>query len=63
LLKAFSDRARDFEDLVGLASLPGLGLDLEYIQEWAKRLDASMGSDEVSERIRNALAQARGIPC
>jgi hypothetical protein len=63
LLKAFSDRARAFEDLVGLASLPGLGLDLEYIQEWAKRLDASMGSDEVSERIRNALAQARGIPC
>lgn len=59
LLKAFSDRARDFEDLVSLASIPKLQLDLEYIQSWARRLDESIGGNEVSERVRAALSKAR----
>ena len=45
LLKAFSDRARDFEDLVGLASISQLKLDLGYIETWAGRLDESIGSE------------------
>ena len=59
LLKAFSDRARDFEDLVGLASLPKLKLDVSYIKDWAERLDQSLGSDEVTERVQQALAKAK----
>jgi hypothetical protein len=59
LLKAFSDRERDFEDLVSLASLPKLQLDLEYILSWARRLDESIGSNEVTERVRSALSKAR----
>lgn len=59
LLKAFSDRARDFEDLVALASLPKLSLDVGYVESWAARLDGSIGSDEVTERVRRALAAAR----
>jgi hypothetical protein len=55
LLKAFSDRARDFDDLVSLASRPELKLNVEYIAQWAKALDQSIGSDEVSERVRKAL--------
>ena len=58
LLKAFSDRARDFEDLVSLASLPKLRLDLDYIQSWARRLDESIGGDEVTERVQAALSKA-----
>jgi hypothetical protein len=59
LLKAFSERARDFEDLVSLASLPDLKLDLGYIEQWAARLDQSIGTDEVTERVRQALAKAK----
>ena len=59
LLKAFSDRARDFEDLVALASLTKLQLDVSYIEHWAERLDQSIGSDEVTERVKQALAKAR----
>ena len=59
LLKAFSNRPRDFEDLVGLASVPKLKLDIGYIESWAGQLDQSIGSDEVTERVRRALAQAR----
>ncbi|MBN1611957.1 MAG: nucleotidyltransferase [Polyangiaceae bacterium] len=58
LLKAFSDRARDFEDLVALASAPRLQLDLDYIQHWAERLDRSIGSEEVTGRVKQALAKA-----
>jgi hypothetical protein len=60
LLKAFSDRDRDFDDLVSLASLPRLSLDLGYVNEWARRLDQSIGSDEVSQRVRDALRLAKG---
>jgi len=59
LLKAFSDRERDFEDLVSLASLPALRLDLPYIEQWAKRLDQSIGGNDVSERVSKALTSAR----
>lgn len=59
LLKAFSERARDFEDLVSLASNPRLKLDLGYIKDWAGRLDQSIGTDEVTERVRQALAKAK----
>jgi hypothetical protein len=59
LLKAFSDRPRDFEDLVGLALLPGLELNLRHIREWASRLDQSIGSDEVTNRVNQALAKAK----
>jgi hypothetical protein len=58
LLKAFSDRARDFEDLVALARQPRARLDLDYIDDWSKRLDQSIGGDEVGERVRRALADA-----
>lgn len=54
VLKAFSDRPRDFEDLCGLiAALPDL--DREYVEGWAARLDESIGGSEVSERVRAAF--------
>ncbi|MBN2576458.1 MAG: nucleotidyltransferase [Deltaproteobacteria bacterium] len=59
LLKAFSDRERDFEDLVSLASLPRLRIDFDYVRKWAERLDRSIGSDEVSGRVRESLARAQ----
>jgi hypothetical protein len=57
VLKAFSERPRDFEDLVSLSSVVGVELDIAYIRRWAKRLDESIGGDDVSERIERALAQ------
>jgi MoxR-like ATPase len=62
ILKAFSERARDFDDIVSLAALPQLGLNLDYIREWAKKLDGSVGSEDVSERVRRALESARSKP-
>lgn len=56
ILKAFSDRPRDFLDLVVLLKRTGASLDIAYVEEWAKALDASVGTDEVSERVRRALA-------
>ncbi len=55
VLKAFSDRPRDFDDLKALLRPPGASLDLDYVLSWARRLDESIGSDEVTERIRRAL--------
>ena len=54
LLKAFSDRERDFEDLVTLYRHSGSKLDKPYIEKWASSLDESIGSDEVTERIKRA---------
>ncbi len=54
LLKAFSDRERDFEDLVTLYRHSGSKLDKPYIEKWARSLDESIGSDEVTERIKRA---------
>jgi predicted nucleotidyltransferase len=61
VLKAFSDRQRDLEDLVALLALPEGTLDLGYVDRWARLLDESIGGNEVSERLATAhrLAEAR----
>ncbi|MBI4701876.1 MAG: hypothetical protein HY744_12110 [Deltaproteobacteria bacterium] len=59
LLKAFSDRPRDFDDLVALLSRAGSGIDLSYLERWARELDRSIGSNEVSERVHRALGSGR----
>jgi len=56
ILKAFSDRPRDFVDLVTLVTRTKAKLDIGYVEQWARTLDASIGTDEVSERVRQALA-------
>jgi hypothetical protein len=56
LLKAFSDRPRDQDDLVALLSVPRTALDASYLDRWAHLLDESIGGTDVSER----LAEARG---
>ena len=58
ILKAFSDRERDHEDVVSLAATLGDTLDLPYVRRWAKRLDESIGTSEVSERLERALERA-----
>ena len=55
VLKAFSDRPRDFLDLVTLVNGSNTNVDLRYVEEWARTLDASIGTDEVSERVRKAM--------
>lgn len=62
ILKAFSDRPRDFEDLVNLSAVTGVELDTRYIRRWAKRLDDSIGGNDVSERVERALAQRKLKP-
>ena len=57
VLKAFSERPRDFEDLVNLSAVVGARMDVAYIRRWAKQLDESIGSNDVSERLEKALAQ------
>lgn len=57
VLKAFSERPRDFEDLVNLSAVVGARLDVAYIRRWAKQLDESIGGNDVSERVERALAQ------
>lgn len=56
VLKAFSDRPRDFLDLVSLLARAKASLDMPYVEEWARALDTSIGTNEVSERIHKALA-------
>jgi hypothetical protein len=46
VLKAFSERPRDTEDLANLLAV-GRDLDLDYVLAWAKRLDASIGGNDV----------------
>lgn len=58
LLKAFSDRPRDFDDLVTLLAHQGLPLDYSYMKEWARTLDSSLGTSEVSERLNQARSRA-----
>lgn len=63
VLKAFSDRPRDLEDLVALIALPADSMDIAYVDRWAKLLDESIGSDEVSERLALAKREvSRGLP-
>lgn len=57
VLKVYSDRRRDFDDLVAL--LKHADVSTDYLQEWAKRLDNSIGSDEVSARLASALREAQ----
>jgi predicted nucleotidyltransferase len=59
LLKAFSDRPRDTDDLRRLLAASHGSLDLEYLRKWASALDASLGSDEVSKRLADAIGTAR----
>lgn len=57
VLKAFSDRPRDFDDLVELLRIPSL--DVEYVSRWAAKLDASIETNEVSERVKLALRASK----
>jgi hypothetical protein len=58
LLKAFSDRPRDFEDLVALCGHLKDRLDQKYIDVWVQALDSSIGTSEVSERMQAARLRA-----
>ncbi len=58
VLKAFSDRERDHQDLEQLVRTLGDQLDRPYIDRWARDLDASIGSNEVTGRVRDAWARA-----
>jgi hypothetical protein len=62
VLKAFSERPRDFEDLVNLSAVVGSRLDVAYIREWAKQLDESIGGNDVTERVERALAHGKQKP-
>lgn len=63
LLKVFSDRPRDFEDLTKLIAIGAAKMDMTYIERWTHALDESIGCDEVSERLQRAKAEAaRRIP-
>ncbi|HSS02432.1 MAG TPA: hypothetical protein VLM79_35475 [Kofleriaceae bacterium] len=58
ILKTFSDRARDHEDVMNLIAVGGSKLDMAYIEKWVRELDRSIGSDEVSERLEHARREA-----
>jgi predicted nucleotidyltransferase len=58
LLKAFSDRPRDQDDLVALIATPREALDVAYIERWVKLLDESIGGNDVSERFALAMREA-----
>jgi predicted nucleotidyltransferase len=58
VLKAFSDRPRDHEDLMKLIAVGGRKLDMPYIENWARELDRSIGGDEVTERLQRARRDA-----
>jgi hypothetical protein len=64
LLKVFSDRPRDHDDLVALLSVPGSSLDLGYVEKWVEVLDESIGGTDVSERLdaarRKVIARESG---
>jgi hypothetical protein len=55
ILKAFSERPRDTEDLGNLLAV-GRDLDMDYVLAWAKQLDASIGGNDVTERVERAVA-------
>jgi hypothetical protein len=59
ILKIFSERQRDFEDVVALAGLPASTLDLAYVKQWAERLDESLGGNDVSERLKSVVAAVK----
>ena len=53
----FSERRRDFDDLVALVA--EAEMDVAYLRDWAKQLDASTGSDEVTNRLSRAIDEVR----
>jgi hypothetical protein len=59
VVKALSERERDFEDLVTLFAGVAPDLDLPYVERWASTLDQSIGGDDVSERVRRARERAQ----
>jgi Nucleotidyl transferase of unknown function (DUF2204) len=59
ILKLFSERGRDFDDVVTLLRDLGSSLDMAYVKGWAAKLDESIGGDDVSERVRRAIAAAK----
>jgi hypothetical protein len=59
LLKAFSDRARDQDDLVALLAVSRPGLDASYMDTWVRLLDESIGGTDVSERLAEARRRAQ----
>jgi hypothetical protein len=59
LLKAFSDRPRDFDDLVTLLDRAKSVIDMAYVRKWARMLDESIGSNEVTERVERALGSSK----
>ncbi|HEY3233582.1 MAG TPA: nucleotidyltransferase [Polyangiaceae bacterium] len=58
-LKAFSERERDFEDVAALVAVLGRKLDLRRVRAWAKKLDSSIGGDDVTERLERAITTSR----
>jgi hypothetical protein len=56
VLKVFSDRPRDTDDLRRLLTASLGSFDLAYVRKWAVALDASLRSDEVSKRLDDAIA-------
>lgn len=57
VLKAFSDRPRDFDDLTKLIAVCR-DLDAARVDRWVTELDRSIGGNEVSERVRRAREAA-----
>lgn len=49
----------DIFDSVTLVRDLGPSLDLRYVKEWARRLDESIGGDDVSERVHRAITAAK----
>lgn len=60
VLKAFSDRPRDHEDLAALMAVMADRLDLDRVRRWARRIDAELGAGEVMERLQRAQQAAGG---
>jgi hypothetical protein len=54
-----STRDVDLYAALPAASLPRLRIDVDYVRKWAERLDQSIGSDEVSSRVRECLSRAK----
>ncbi len=57
VLKAYSDRSRDYDDLVALLS--AAEVDVPELRDWARKLDHSIGTSEISERVASAMAEAQ----
>ncbi len=54
VLKAFSDRPKDHHDLAATIRVLRGRIDEERILRWGRRLDESLGVDDVGPRLRQA---------